>query len=563
VKGRTPSLFVFLFSLAISQFASAAATPWKTNPHGQIRLLSADDTVPPSGEILLGLHFRPAPGWYVYWKYAGDSGYPPKVSWKGSSGLRSPNLLWPAPTRMILPGEIVEYGYEQEVVYPVRASLAGGNVHVEAEVSYLTCNTSCVPYKYALTLDLPSGGAAVVDPDASALIDRFLKEVPPASESDEALMKRIPTRRKNPGDEPTATGAPASLGWILILAFIGGIILNVMPCVLPVLSIKLLGLLQHAGQHRTKIVANAFASAGGIIASFLALAVAAILARRAGIAVGWGIQFQQPVFLGFLAFIIFLFALNLWGVFEIVVPSFIGHFARTYGWGESLASYFTSGIFATILATPCSAPFLGTAMGFALSQSAGTVLLIFASVGTGMAFPYFLLAAFPHSFHLLPKPGAWMGKLRIFMGALLAATALWLVSILLTQIGHPLWRPSPAASSSSIQWVPFDKARLNQLLKDGRSVFVDVTADWCVTCKYNERFVMNDSDVRQAFEKRHLVMMQADWTSHDATITAYLKEYGRAGIPFYALYRPGYPPVLLSEFLTKSKVLKELESIPP
>src|SRR5205807_757378 len=181
--------------------------------------------------------------------------------------------------------------------------------------------------------------------------------------------------------------------WILVLAFFGGVILNVMPCVLPVLSIKLLGLLQHGGQARAKIIRNAIASAAGIIASFMALAFAAIVARRAGMAVGWGIQFQEPVFLGLLALIIFLFALNLWGSFEITVPAWIGHFATTYGWGESLASYFASGLFATLLATPCSAPFLGTAIGFALAQPASTLLLIFGSVGTGMALPYFFLAA--------------------------------------------------------------------------------------------------------------------------------------------------------------------------
>jgi len=178
----------------------------------------------------------------------------------------------------------------------------------------------------------------------------------------------------------------------------------------------------------------------------------------------------------------------------------------------------------------------------------------------GMSLPYFLLAAFPHSLHRLPKPGPWMGKLRVILGALLAATALWLVSILLTQIGHPIWRPAPAASPSAIDWVPFDAEKAHALVAAGNAVFVDVTADWCVTCKYNERIVLHDADVIHAFRQENIVMMQADWTRHDNAITEYLKQFGRAGIPFYALYRPGHAPVVFSEFLTKRKVLAALQA---
>src|SRR5258706_7650799 len=211
-----------------------------------------------------------------------------------------------------------------------------------------------------------------------------------------------------------------------------------MPCVLPTLSIKLLGLLQHSGQSRNTVVRHTLASAAGILASFIALALAAIAARSTGHAIGWGIQFQEPLFVGFLALIIFLFALNLLGTFEVGFPRIFRQFAVTFGRGETLSAYFVSGVFATLLATPCSAPFLGTAMGFALSQSPAIILAIFTAVGGGMALPYFILAAFPHSLHWLPKPGPWMIHLKTILGFFLAATVVWLGFVLSSQI-QPVW----------------------------------------------------------------------------------------------------------------------------
>ncbi len=222
---------------------------------------------------------------------------------------------------------------------------------------------------------------------------------------------------------------------ILLLAFLGGIILNVMPCVLPVLSVKLLGLINQAGHTRRTIARNSLLSAAGIIASFLVLALVAVLANAGGRAVGWGIQFQSPVFVMVLAIIISLFALNLWGVFEINMPRFLGRFA-TSGQKETPLSHFMSGLFSAVMATPCSAPFLGTAMGFALTQPPPTVFAAFASAGAGMALPYFALAVFPGSLHWLPKPGLWMVRLKMVFGFLLAGTAGWLLWVFMHQV-HP------------------------------------------------------------------------------------------------------------------------------
>jgi thiol:disulfide interchange protein len=595
----------------------AASSSWQSNPQGRVRVLSADNTVPPKGTLLLGLHFQPTSGWYYYWKLPGEAGIPPKIVWKASKGISNPQLLFPAPMRIVLPGDITEFGYLGETVYPVQAKLTGGPVHLEAQVSYLTCNTSCIPFKYTFILDLAASAQESVDAESDALIRAALAKVPPASVSDAQIQKDAPVVNLNPGESqaPAASGSASLLG-ILLVAFLGGILLNVMPCVLPVLSIKLLGLLQHGGQSRLIIARDALASAAGILISFFAMGLAAIIAKGAGHAVGWGIQFQQPLFVGLLAVVMTFFALNLWGVFEIQLPHVVGRLGAVNSEDEGMGSFFVSGLLATLLATPCSAPFLGTALGFALVQPPAVILLIFSVVGAGLSLPYFVLAVFPGAIQWLPRPGTWMIRLKQGMGFLLAATAAWLFMVLSRQvtfnalvffllalmgISFLIWvrealseknrytagaailfwimtagilggaltlvathRVSDSSHESlvagGLSWVPFNEAEIQRQAAMGKRVFVDVTADWCVTCKVNEKTVLQRGEVAKALASPDLVLMRADWTNNDPAITQFLQKYGRAGIPFYVLFRPGRDPVLLSEFLTQRQVLKAFAS---
>jgi len=532
--------------LLTARYSLAVVSDWKANPEGQVRLIAAHNRVASTGELHLGMEFKTAPGWYVYWKVPGDAGFPPSVKWQGSEGIKDFKWEWPAPTTFVLPGHIIEHGYEGNVVYPIRAQLSATkkNVHVSALISYLTCNTACVPYKYTFMLDIPVGPVEK-DRESSALIDAALQNVPAPSLTDDQILKMAPTRVKNPMPDQAPAATPLSVLTIFLLAFLGGLILNVMPCVLPVLSIKLLGLLQQSGHAHRHIVRNALLSAAGIVVSFLVLATVTVIANAGGRAVGWGIQFQSPAFVLVLALIISLFALNLWGVFEIGIPRVFGHFAVTYGQHETPMAHFMSGLFAAVMATPCSAPFLGTAMGFALTQPAPTVYAAFGMAGIGMALPYFILAAFPGSLNWLPKPGSWMVRLKIVFGFFLAGTAGWLLWVFVHQV-HP------------VEQAPFDEAQILALVQAGKPVLVDVTADWCVTCKYNERFILGSYDVKRVMEKKGIVLMRADWTNRNETIRLYLAKYGRSGIPFYAYYEPGHDPVLLSEFLTKPQVLNAL-----
>jgi suppressor for copper-sensitivity B len=541
---KAPRLLTALLVLAAP--AWTAVSPWKTNPQGSVRLVVPYLKAPKTGQIYLGVEFKPEPGWMVYWKQPGDAGFPPKFDFSKSQGLKNPKILWPRPKFFLLPGDIKEYGYDQPVIYPVQAdAVPAGSLRLTVDVNYLTCKESCVPHRYELYLDVPQADFAVADPPIQTAIEKFVAQVPPESENVLASL-----RPEIPGSAPAS-----GFWWIMLLAFAGGLILNVMPCVLPVLSIKLFGLLQHGGSDRRVVIRDALASAAGIIVSFVIGAVIAITVRKTGQAVGWGIQFQNPGFLAFLIAVLFIFTLNLWGVFEIHLPRRLSHLGAATEDDEGLLSYFTSGMLATLLATPCSAPFLGTAVGFALSQPAGTTLGIFGAAGVGMATPYLLLAAVPQALTWLPRPGAWMQRVRFLMGFLLLGTAIWLGSIFARQVGLV---KSQAGAEAATQWVSFDRQKIPGYLAQGKTVFVDVTADWCFTCKYNERFVLNTAAVQQVFDQQDIVLMKADWTNRDNEIGDYLKGFNRYGIPFYALYRPGQEPVVLSEFLTASQVLKAL-----
>lgn len=416
---------------------------------------------------------------------------------------------------------------------------------------------------------------------------------------------------------PGPAGARRGLLGILALALVGGLILNAMPCVLPVLSLKVFGLVRSAGAGRREIAAGGLATTAGILVSFLALAAAAVLARSAGSAIGWGIQFQNAGFVAFLAAVVLLFCLNLWGLFEIPLPARLARFADDRQGGEGVGGHFASGLFATLMATPCSAPFLGSAMGFALGQTAPVIFAVFLAVGLGMSLPYLLLAAVPGAARLLPRPGEWMNTFKGLMGFLLAGAAVWLFYVLAAQLdaarlalvqlvllamglcawmlhraalgsagrvvwglgilacavgapllaarsGAPAARATLAAAETRhlLAWQPWDEATAERLAAEGRVVFVDVTADWCFTCKVNERLVLETPEVAAAFAKLQVVALRADWTNRSDTIAAYLAKHDRYGIPFYLVYRPDRPPTVLPELLTRDVVLGALPTPP-
>ncbi len=341
---------------------------------------------------------------------------------------------------------------------------------------------------------------------------------------------------------------------ILLLAFLGGLILNLMPCVLPVLGIKVLSVLSHGGKdqrQRWTIFRNFMASAAGIIFSFWLMAGALIALKDAGETIGWGIQFQHPGFLIFLIALLLAFAANMAGLFEIPLPRFLAkNLAVKHEHEPTLLGHFLTGAFATLLATPCTAPFLGTAVGFALSREAVDIMVVFTFMGLGLAAPYMLLAVSPRIFKYMPKPGAWMVVLKKIMAGALALTAAWLINVLVTVSTQPTLDDG---------WTKFNEALIKPAVEEGKTVVVDVTADWCLNCKFNKRHVFDQQDVEDAMFVPNVLLLQADWTHPDEAISAYLKEYGRAGIPFNIIYGPGAPNgIILSELPSKKDVMRAL-----
>ena len=408
-------------------------------------------------------------------------------------------------------------------------------------------------------------------------------------------------------DDVIAYGFFAILG----LAVLGGLILNLMPCVLPVLSIKLLSVVSHGGESPGRVRAGFLASAAGIVVCFLVLGTVAVALQSAGLAAGWGIQFQQPAFLAFMIAVITLFACNMWGLFEIRLPGAVSDAAVNASGddGNGLRGHFMTGAFATLLATPCTAPFLGTAVGFALSRGPAEIYAVFLALGIGLALPWIVVAAFPVMVNRLPKPGPWMITLKRILSVALIGTALWLLSVLWFQIGGPasamiallmvaiafiVWQYrhlserarfatwvviglltaismvgadsfADAGRERLIEaedkvWRDFDLAAIDAEVAKGNTVLVDVTADWCLTCQVNKSLVLNRGQVAEILGAGSVIAMKADWTKPDPAISAYLKSFGRFGIPFNVVYGPTAPKgVPLPEILTESAVLAAFE----
>ena len=393
---------------------------------------------------------------------------------------------------------------------------------------------------------------------------------------------------------------------MFLIALLGGLILNIMPCVLPVLGMKLSTVLDAHGIHKSQIRKQFLASSLGIITSFWLLALFLLLLKLSGEALGWGIQFQNPYFIASMVAITALFAANMLGLFEIQLPSNMQTWLATKG-DKSYLGHYLQGMFATLLATPCSAPFLGTAVAFALGAPTPELFVIFTALGLGMALPWLLIAIFPSIALLLPKPGKWMGTVKLIFALMILATSLWLLSLLTSFIGLAYvigitlllltllfsllakkhgkrivlislatlllisalgllvssltakhW-VSPLASD--LVWQPLDTDQLKQQVEMGKTVFVDVTADWCVTCKANKIGVILQDPVYSALKSENIILMKGDWTVRSDSITQYLQSYGRYGVPFNIVYGPSTPQgIELSTILSSDAVINAIKT---
>jgi thiol:disulfide interchange protein DsbD len=417
----------------------------------------------------------------------------------------------------------------------------------------------------------------------------------------------------------TAPEVPASLGLALLLALAGGALLNLMPCVFPVLSLKVLGFARHADDRRALLVGG-LAYTAGVVASFVALAALLLALRAGGEQLGWGFQLQTPAVVAVLAALFTLIGLNLAGVFEIgsLLPS---------SWAAAQARHpvvdsALTGVLAVAVASPCTAPFMGASLGAAVALPTAQALTVFAFLGLGMALPYLAASAWPQLARLLPRPGVWMAHFKTLMAFPMFATVVWLVWVLGQQTGidgaaallllllalaflawalgsqtlgtvarrslgtvavvvmaaalfwaapalqqeavaAPGSTGAPGAATGDSTWQPWSAERVAQAQAEGRPVFVDFTAAWCVTCQVNKRTVLSRSEVKAVFEARRVLLLRADWTRRDPAISTELARLGRSGVPVYAVYAPGAAaPKLLSELLSSSEVREAIEALP-
>ena len=527
------------------------------------------------------------PGYYLY-KH-GFKQY--TATQAGDKNLNESNIQAVLPTGKLTVDEYfgeVETYYNQ-VIIPLKITASNDAIYIRAQSQGCADAGLCYPpYDAYAKLNITTQSAEIITQS------EYQAKVKPENSSP-ALNTSFST--------PTST-TNTTLLISLLSAFLGGLILNLMPCVLPVLSIKLLQI-QQAGKHARL---HGLAYMSGVIISFIAIAIVLISLRQAGLSVGWGFQLQQPWVIALLIFLFFTLALALSGFFELG--------SRLMGIGQSkdqfgaqtppkISSAFGTGVLAVLVASPCTAPFMGTALGFALTQSSPSALLIFSSLGFGMALPLTAITFIPSLEHLLPKPGMWMVRLKEFFAFPLYLTCVWLLWVLTNQtsttslalvlmsliaITFCIWcfkAPNlslrilgsialacvltlftsnalkPQEKTINTKHLAYSQVALAELRDKDKAVFIDLTADWCITCLANEKSTLNKSQVQQAFKDANITYMVGDWTNYNPEITALLEKYGRSGIPLYLLFPPraAAPATILPQILTQSIVLTAIENI--
>lgn len=468
---------------------------------------------PADGETVprIALTFHLAPEAHTYAMDHTDVSMRPKLSWNLPQGMVLGTPVWPKSKRLFFEG-LSYQGYDRSftVYFPVLSSAISDETTLSLDLFWITCTSVCTPHKETLFL---------------------------------SLSKQV--------------GKGSFFYGILLFSFLAGVLLNVMPCVFPVLSLKVLDLMYHAKQMRRPAWHLGAVFSLGVLLSLLVLMGILFGLRTLGVFLGWGFQLQNPIFV-FVMMIVFLaMGLNLLGVFELG--------ARLTGLGQlsehqtGLRKAFLTGILAVLVATPCSAPFMGTAMGYALTTTISKSVLIFMSLGFGMAFPYFVLTCFPRLLLFLPKPGKWMLRVKQILSIPLFLTVLWLGWVFWLQVS-PRFLPSTSESvSHSVSgWYPYTPALLQTLEAENRSIFIQFTAAWCLSCQVNDQLLFESGNVQRLLKERNIVPIVADWTRYDASVTALLSRFGRQSIPFYVWIQSDGTVVPFPEVMTEKTLLKRL-----
>jgi thiol:disulfide interchange protein DsbD len=592
-------------------------------------------------------------GWHTYWENPGDSGSPFDATWEVAEGVIVENVEWPTPITIPYP-PLMTFGYEGDVVFPFKVfrAIDSDLSSITVDFNFLICADICIPEKASLTLDLSSA-------IPNFLVDEAIKNLPTdfvqtqsvvegdnlkitfnssqpinsayffprqdnlfayaptqqlISLEDNAYEIAIPVLNDEVDsfsgilsingegfqiEEKFKSSSSMSLWQAILFALIGGLILNLMPCVFPVISLKVLSFVSMGGDDNRKIRNHALSFVGGVMSTFLSIATALIIIRSSGSMIGWGYQLQSPVVVGILTLIML-------GIGLILLTN-INFAAGLTTLGSSVQSRndysgsFFTGVLAVVVASPCTAPFMGAAIGYALLQPSFATLPIFLALGLGFAGPYLLLALKPDWISALPKPGAWMETLKQFFAFPMIATALWLMWVFMVQtsgdalilllllgliLGIAIWMIATfkgrwkwigmlatilaaaqifnnlpentnglVADSSAEQW---SLAIESDLQAQDRAYLINFTAAWCITCQTNEKTAFARDKVKEYLSDQNITYVKADWTNRNEEIAIGLARYERTGIPLYIFWKPGMleskilPAVLTEDLLIKS-----------
>ncbi len=599
----------------------AAESGWLRSPdndHASVRL-RADTS--PEGETRLLLDVKLEDGWKTYWRSPGEGGVAPVIAWK--ENMPAVDWFWPTPSRFDVAGMTTQgyhhrVTFPMAVRGPSPAMLRGvltlstcSNVCLLTDYPF-TLKPSAhdpafahdyaqamgqIPLSRGLTQTLSVGarpGELVVEATRAGgwsspalfldTVDNADFGKPQLRVEGEKLLATVPVSDgwgegapdlrgqtvtlvlANDGVAQESTLAIGSttakmadstelpLWQVMLMALAGGLILNLMPCVLPVLGMKLGSILLVEEKSRQRIRRQFLASVAGIIASFMALAMLMTVLRLTHQALGWGIQFQSPWFIGFMGLVMLIFSASLFGLFEFRLPSAMTTRLATHG-GNGMAGHFWQGAFATLLATPCSAPFLGTAVAVALTASFPVLWGLFLALGVGMSLPWLFVALRPGLALRLPRPGRWMNGLRRVLGVMMLGSAIWLATLLLPHLGYATGSPV----KERVVWQPLSEQAIQDALAQHKRVFIDVTAEWCITCKVNKYNVLQREEIQDALQQPDVVALRGDWTLPADDITDFLKKRGQVAVPFNQIYGPGLPQgQSLPTLLTRDAVLQTL-----
>ena len=513
MKRNLIGLLGAFFAICLSVSPALSKTISGTTDKVMATVITSVDQINFDQPMEVAVRFDMLNDWHIFAQNPGDIGRPTEVIWNLPKGYKVTNVRWSKPQKFS-DGRITQYGYATTAYYLatiVPFKNAEKLQNLEVEVKWLACRDECVPEKLVRTLVLPVTEFNVLPTqlwkEESSLAKKSLSSVLPAAETEEH-----------------------NLLILLLMAVAGGIMLNFMPCIFPILSLKAISIVNGVIHPKEMRIEALFYSAG-VIFSFLIMAGILFVLRLEGEKIGWGFQLQSPWFVTVMLLIFTLIFFMLLDIVQVRNP--LADKMGRLSFSDKKISAFFTGFFAVLIASPCTAPFMGIAIGYTITQPAYVYYPVFVALGAGYALPFALIGFFPRWLHrVLPKPGRWMIVLKKIFAVPVFLTCAWLAWVLYSQLALK----NVEYAKSKLDWEVYDKVRVEELVAQGKPVFVDFTAKWCITCLANENFVLDSEAFAELVKKHNIHIFKADWTNEDSEITEALASYGRSSIPLYVYY---------------------------